>query len=184
MKDRYLNKLRELLPEPVRQFGGLVSLMFVIILFFAILNVFFGQGEELVEKMKKEEIRIAEANKLSEIISTLPSGILTFYDGSEHYKLSKEQYETVCKITKIIPQRAVMGANLINFKAKKIYTTNGNQIAETFVNWNKESKKCIAGFVLSGSIDDGKNEKITVSGEVLNFLSTGIDTRVYFIKNF
>jgi hypothetical protein len=184
MKDRYLNKLRELLPEPVRQFGGLVSLMFIIILSFAILNVFFGQGEELVEKMKKEEIRIAEANKLSEIISTLPSGILTFYDGSDHYKLSKEQYETVCKITKIIPQRAVMGANLINFKAKKIYTTNGNQIAETFVNWNKESKKCIAGFVLSGSIDDGENEKITVSGEVLNFLSTGIDTRVYFIKNF
>ena len=184
MKDRYLNKLKELLPEPVRQFGGLVSLMFVIILFFAILNVFFGQGEELVEKMKKEEIRIAEANKLSEIISTLPSGILTFYDGSDHYKLSKEQYEKVCKITKIIPQRAVMGANLINFKAKKIYTTNGNQIAETVVNWNKESKKCIAGFVLSGSIDDGQNEKITVSGEVLNFLSTGIDTRVYFIKNF
>ena len=184
MKDRYLNKLRKLLPKPVRQFGGLASLMLIIILSFAILNVFFGQGEELVEKMKKEEIRIAEANKLSEIISTLPSGILTFYDGSDHYKLSKEQYETVCKITKIIPQRAVMGANLINFKAKKIYTTNGNQIAETFVNWNKESKKCIAGFVLSGSIDDGENEKITVSGEVLNFLSTGIDTRVYFIKNF
>ena len=184
MKDRYLNKLRKLLPEPVRQLGGLVSLMFIIILSFAILNVFFGQGEELVEKMKKEEIRIAEANKLSEIISTLPSGILTFYDGSDHYKLSKEQYETVCKITKIIPQRAVMGANLINFKAKKIYTTNGNQIAETFVNWDNESKKCIAGFVLSGSIDDGESEKITVSGEVLNFLSTGIDTRVYFIKNF
>ena len=184
MKDRYLNKLRELLPEPVRQFGGIVSLMFIIILSFAILNVFFGQGEELVEKMKKEEIRIAEANKLSEVISTLPSGILTFYDGSDHYKLSKEQYETVCKITKIIPQRAVMGANLINFKAKKIYTTNGNQIAETFVNWDNESKKCIAGFVLSGSIDDGESEKITVSGEVLNFLSTGIDTRVYFIKNF
>jgi len=184
MKDRYLNKLRKLLPETVRQFGGLASLMFIIILSFAILNVFFGQGEELVEKMKKEEIRIAEANKLSEIISTLPSGILTFYDGSDHYKLSKEQYETVCKITKIIPQRAVMGANLINFKAKKIYTTNGNQIAETFVNWDNESKKCIAGFVLSGSIDDGESEKITVSGEVLNFLSTGIDTRVYFIKNF
>ena len=184
MKDRYLNKLRKLLPEPARQFGGLVSLMFIIILSFAILNVFFGQGEELVEKMKMEEIRIAEANKLSEIISTLPSGILTFYDGSDHYKLSKEQYETVCKITKIIPQRAVMGANLINFKAKKIYTTNGNQIAETFVNWDNESKKCIAGFVLSGSIDDGESEKITVSGEVLNFLSTGIDTRVYFIKNF
>jgi hypothetical protein len=184
MNDRYLNKLRELLPKPVRQFGGLASLMFIIILSFSILNLFFGQGEELVEKMKKEETRIAEANKLSEVISSLPSGILTFYEGNDHYKLSKEQYETVCKITKIIPQRAVMGANLINFKATKIYTTNGNQIAETFVNWDKESKKCIAGFVLSGSIDDGENEKITVSGEVLNFLSTGIDTRVYFIKNF
>ena len=184
MKDRYLKKLRELLPEPVRQFGGLVSLMFIIILSFAILNVFFGQGEELVEKMKKEEIRIAEANKLSEIISTLPSGILTFYEGNDHYKLSNEQYETVCKITKIIPQRAVMGANLINFKATQIYTTNGNQIAETFVNWDKEKNKCIAGFVLSGSFDGVKKEKITISGEVLNFLSTGIDTRVYFIKNF
>ena len=28
------------------------------------------------------------------------------------------------------------------------------------------------------------DETITVSGEVLSFLSTGIDTRVYFIKNF
>ena len=36
---------------------------------------------------------------------------------ADHYKLSKEQYETVCKITKIIPQRAVMGANFINFRA-------------------------------------------------------------------
>jgi len=184
MNVRYFNKLRELLPEPVRQFGGLVSLTFVVILTFAILNVFFGQGDELVEKMKKEETRIAEANKLSKVISTLPSGILTFYEASDHYKLSKEQYETVCKITKIIPQRAVMGANLINFKATQIYTTNGNQIAETFVNWDKEKNKCIAGFVLSGSIDGVEKVKITVSGEVLNFLSTGIDTRVYFIKNF
>jgi hypothetical protein len=77
-----------------------------------------------------------------------------------------------------------MGANLINYKAKQIYTTNGNQIAETFVNWDKENNKCIAGFVLIGSINGGEKEKITVSGEVLNFLSTGIDTRVYFIKNF
>ena len=117
MIDIYLNKLRQTLPESARQFGGLVTLVFIVILSFAILNVFFGQGEELVEKMKKEEARIAEANKLSKIISSLPSGILTFYEGSDHYKLSKEQYETVCKITKIIPQRAVMGANLINFKA-------------------------------------------------------------------
>ena len=184
MIDKYVNKLKELLPEPIQQFGGLVSLTFIVILSFSILNVFFGQGDELVEKMKKEEARIAEANKLSKIISTLPSDILTLYDGSDHYKLSEEQYETVCKITKIIPQRAVMGANLINFKAKQIYTTNSNQIAETFVNWDKKNNKCIAGFVLSGSIDGGEKETVTVSGEVLNFLSTGIDTRVYFIKNF
>ena len=171
------------MPEPVRQFGGLVLLTFIVILSFAILNIFFGQGEELVEKMKKEEARIAEANKLSKIISTLPSGILTFYEGSNHYKLSKEEYETVCKITKIIPQRAVMGANLINFRAHKLYTVNGNKINETFVKWDTEQKRCFAGFTVSGN-NVGINETVTVSGEVLNFLSTGIDTRVYFIKNF
>ena len=52
------------------------------------------------------------------------------------------------------------------------------------LNGTKRNNKCIAGFVLSGSLDSGEKEKITVSGEVLNFLSTGIDTRVYFIKNF
>ena len=183
MNDRYLIKLRELIPEPARKFSGLVSLTFIIILSFAILNIFFGQGEELVKKMKKEEARIAEANKLSKIISTLPSGILTFYEGSDHYKLSKEQYETVCKITKIIPQRAVMGANLINFKAHELYTINGNKIIETFVKWDVEGSKCFAGFTVSGS-NVGVNETVTISGEVLNFLSTGIDTRVYFIRNF
>ena len=183
MSNRYLVKLKELLPESLRHFAGLVLLTLIIILSFAILNIFFGQGEELVEKMKKEEVRIAEANKLSEIISTLPSGILTFYDGSDHYKLSKQQYETVCKITKIIPQRAVMGANLINFRAHELYTVNGNKINETFVKWDIEKKKCFAGFTVSGN-NVGINETVIVSGEVLNFLSTGIDSRVYFIKNF
>ena len=183
MSDRYFNKLKELLPEPIRQFGGLVSLTFIVILSFAILNVFYGQGDELVEKMKKEEARIAEANKLNKIISTLPSGILTFYEGSDHYKLTEKQYETVCKITKIIPQRAVMGANLINFKAHKLYTINGNKINETFVKWDSEKSKCFAGFVVSGK-NVGVDETITISGEALSFLSTGIDTRVYFIKNF
>ena len=183
MIDVYLNKLREVLPEPVKQLAGLVSLTLIVILSFTVLNIFFGQGEELVEKMKKEEVRIAEANKLSKIISTLPSGILTFYEGSDHYTLSKEQYETVCKITTIIPQRAVMGANLINFKANKLYTINGNKINDTFVKWDNEKNRCFAGFTVSGS-NIGINESVTVSGEVLNFLSTGIDTRVYFIKNF
>ena len=182
-QNTYLNKLK-MLSEPVRQFIGLVTVTVIVILSFAILNIFFGQGEELVVKMKKEEIRIAEANKLSKLISSLPSGLLVFYEGTDHYKLSEELYETVCNVTKLIPQRAVMGANLTNFKAKQIYTNNGNLIDETFIQWDNENNKCIAGFVLSGSLDSKKKKKITVSGEVLNFLSTGIDTRVYFIKNF
>ena len=62
-------------------------------------------------------------------------------------------------------------------------TLNGNKISETFVKWDKEKKKCFAGFVVSGE-NVGVNETITVSGEALSFLSTGIDTRVYYIKNF
>ena len=133
--------------------------------------------------MKKEEERIAETRKQNELISSLPSGILVFYDGTDHYKLSLEQYEKVCNATKIIPQRAIMGANFLNFRAHHIYTINGNKIDETFVKWNKENNKCFAGFTVSGN-NVGVDEIITVKGEVLNFLSTGIDTRVYFIKNF
>ena len=182
LQDRYWNKLREL-PEPIRQFGGLVTITVIVILSFAILNIFWGGGEELIEKMKKEEQRIEEARKLSELISTLPPGILVSYEGTDHQRLSEKQYKAVCNATTIVSQRAVMGANLINFKAKEIYTINGNLIDETFVKWDKENNKCVAGYVLSGS-NVGVNETITVSGEVLSFFNTGIDTRVYFIKNF
>ena len=182
LQDRYLNKFKEL-PEPVRQFAGLVTITVIVILSFAILNNIFGQGEELIEKMKKEEERIAEAKKLNELISSLPSGILVFYEGTDNHRLSEEEYQAVCNATKIVSQRSVMGANLINFKAKEIYTINGNLIDETFVKWDKKNNKCVAGYVLSGS-NVGVNETITVSGEVLSFFNTGIDTRVYFIKNF
>jgi len=182
LQNRYLNKLREL-PEPFRQFGGLITIIVVVILSFAILNIIFGQGEELVLKMKKEEERIAKERKLNEFITSLPSGLLVFYKGTDNHKLTEEQYEAVCNATKIVSQRSVMGANLINFKAHRIYTINGNKIDETFVKWDKEKSKCFAGFVVSGS-NVGVNEKITVSGEALSFFNTGIDTRVYFIKNF
>ena len=43
-----------------------------------------------------------------------------------------------------------MGANFLNFRAHEIYTMNGNKISETFVKWDKEKKKCFAGFVVSG----------------------------------
>jgi len=183
MNGEYLKKFKEL-PELVKQFGGLIILTIIVISSFAILNIFFGQGEELVAKMKIEEERIKKERELNQLISSLPSGILVSYDGTDHYKLSDEVYEAVCNATKLIPQRAIMGANFLNFRAHEIYTMNGNLISKTFVEWDKENNKCIAGFVLSGSIDGEEKERITVSGEVLNFLSTGIDTRVYFIKNF
>ena len=182
LQNKYLNKIREL-PESVRQFVGLFTITVIVILSFVILNIFFGQGDELIAKMKKEEQRIAEEKKLSELISSLPSGILVFYGGTEHYRLTEEQYKTVCKVTKIIPQRAIMGANLINFNAHKLYTINGNKIDETFVKWDNKKNKCLAGFTVSGN-NVGVDETVKISGEVLNFLSTGIDTRVYFIKNF
>ena len=92
-------------------------------------------------------------------------------------------YEKVCNATKLIPQRAIMGANFLNFRAHELYTMNGNKISETFVKWDNEKNKCFAGFIVSGK-NVGVDETITVSGEALSFLSTGIDTRVYFIKNF
>ncbi len=182
LKEIYLDKIKEL-PESIRQMGGLVILILVIISFFFVLNVMFGQGDELVKKMKIEEERIAKEKKLSELISKLPSGILVTFEGTDHYKLTDEVYEKVCNITKLIPQRAIMGANFLNHRAHEIYTINGNKIDDTFVKWDKEKNKCYAGFTVSGN-NVGVDESITVNGEALSFLSTGIDTRVYFIKNF
>jgi len=181
-KENYLNKIKDL-PETVKQFGGLVLIVLIIFFSFSVLNIMFGGGDELVRKMKLEEERIAEEKKLSELISKLPSGILVTFDGTDHYKLTDEVYEQVCKATKLIPQRAIMGANFLNFRAHEIYTINGNKIDETFVKWDEEKNKCYAGFTVSGD-NVGVNESISVSGEALSFLSTGIDTRVYFIKNF
>ena len=182
LKENYLNKIKEL-PEFVKQTGGLFVLILIIISSFFVLNIMFGEGDELVKKMKLEEERKAQEKKLSQLISKLPSGILVTFDGTDHYRLTDEIYEQVCKATKLIPQRAIMGANFLNFRAHEIYTINGNKISDTFVEWNAKKNKCFAGFTVSGK-NVGVNESITVSGEALSFLSTGIDTRVYFIKNF
>ena len=58
-KETYLNKFKEL-PETVRELTGLVIITLIIILSFAILNNMFGEGDELVKKMKLEEERIAQ----------------------------------------------------------------------------------------------------------------------------
>ena len=181
-KENYLHKIKEL-PETTKQFGGLVIMIIIVISSFAILNNIFGEGDELVAKMKIEEERIAQARKLDKLISSLPSGILVSFDGTDHFRLTDEVYEKVCNATKLIPQRAIMGANFLNFRAHELYMMNGNKISETFVKWDADKNKCFAGFVVSGK-NVGVEETITVSGEALSFLSTGIDTRVYFIKNF
>ena len=182
LQNRYLNKLKDF-PEPVRKFGGLVTLTIIVILSFAILNIFWGGGDELIRKMKLEEERIAQEKKLNELISKLPSGILVSFEGTDNYKLTDELYEAVCNATKLIPQRAIMAAHFLNYEAYELYTINGNKIDDTFVKWDKEKNKCFAGYTVSGN-NVGVNKTTTVSGEVLSFLSTGIDTRVYFIKNF
>ena len=182
LKENYLDKIKYL-PETIKQFAGLVLIVLIIFFSFSVLNIMFGGGDELVRKMKLEEERIAKEKKLSELISKLPSGILVTFDGTDHHRLTDEVYEHVCKATKLIPQRAIMGANFLNFRAHEIYTINGNKIDETFVKWDEEKNKCFAGFTVSGD-NVGVNESVSVSGEALSFLSTGIDTRVYFIKNF
>ena len=182
LQNRFLNKLKGL-PEPIRQIGGLFTITTFIILSFAILNIYWGGGDELIRKMKLEEERIEKERKVNEVISSLPSGILVFFDGTDNYRLSKEQYQAVCNITKLIPQRAIMAAHFLNYEAYELYTINGNKIDNTFVKWDEDKNKCFAGYTVSGS-NVGVNKTVNISGEVLSFLSTGIDTRVYFIKNF
>ena len=76
-KGNYLNKIKEL-PEHIKQFSGLVILVIVVLSSFFVLNIMFGEGDELVKKMKIEEERIAEEKKLNTVISSLPSGIVVF----------------------------------------------------------------------------------------------------------
>jgi hypothetical protein len=182
LKNNYINKFNEL-PEIVKQFGGLIIILIIIFLSFGVLNIFWGGGDELIKKMKLEEERIAQEKKLNALISKLPSGVLVTFDGTDNYKLTDELYEAVCNATKLIPQRAIMAAHFLNYEAYELYTINGNKIDETYVKWDKEKNKCFAGYTVSGD-NVGVNKSVNVSGEVLSFLSTGIDTRVYFIKNF
>ena len=75
-KENYINKIKDL-PESLRQFIGLIFITLIVILSFSILNGIFGQGDDLVKRMKLEEERIAEEKKLSELISKLTSFNIT-----------------------------------------------------------------------------------------------------------
>jgi len=171
-----LKKYKET-PEGIKQIVGLVGLTTLIIFTFIILNIFFG---EIKESDKTAEI--VKTVEIDKVITLLPRGRLNFYESSEGYQLSLSEYEAVCKNTKIVTQRAMMGANILNFSATKLYFDNGNKIDERSARWDSSSNKCFAEYTIRAI--EGVSDTITVSGEAKGFFKTSLDTRVYFIKNY
>ena len=53
-KEDSLDKIKNL-PEFTKQFGGLTIVILIVVSFFFILNLMFGEGDELVKKMKIED---------------------------------------------------------------------------------------------------------------------------------
>ena len=178
-----LKKYKEA-PETIKQMVGLVSLTTLIIFTFIFLNIFFGEVK--VSDKTVENNKTVEVDKTTEVdqavIASLPKGRLNFYESSEGHQLSLSEYEEVCKNTKIVTQRAMMGANILNFSATKLYVDNGNKIDERSVKWDSSSNKCFAEYTIRAI--EGVSDTITVKGEANGFFKTSIDTRVYFIKNF
>jgi len=168
-----LKKYKEL-PEAIKQIVGLVGLTATIIFTFMILNIFIDVSDKVVENVKTEEI--------NEVITSLPRGRLNFYESSEGHQLSLSEYEAVCKNTKIVTQRSIMGANIVNISATQLYFDNGNKIDKYSVKWDSSLNKCFAGYTIRAI--EGVSDTITVSGEAKGFFKTSIDTRVYFIKNY
>ena len=162
--------------EGYKNIAGLVSLTAAIIFLFSILNFFtFGERDKATESDKSGEIN-------TKVISSLPKGRLNFFESSDGQQLKLSEYEAVCKNTKIVTQRAIMGANITNYKAQQLYTDNGNLIDKYSVKWDSTSKKCFANYTIRAI--EGTTDTIKVAGEAKGFLKTSIDTRVYFIKNF
>ena len=175
-----LKKYKET-PEGFKKIVGLVGLTAAIIITFIILDIFFGGSEKTVVSDKTvESDKTTESDKT--LISSLPKGRLNFFESSDGHQLSPSEFEAVCKNTKIVTQRAIMGANITNYKAQQLYFDNGNKIDKYSVKWDSSSKKCLAGYTIRAI--EGASDTITVSGEAKGFLKTSIDTRVYFIKNF
>ena len=175
-----LTKYFKELPEGSKHFFGLVTLTISIFLLFFLLNTFFYE-EIISEKLIVEEKE--QINPYDELLNSIFKKKLNVYESADGYLLNADEYKILCTNTKIVTQRAVMGANIINFKAQVIYNANGNLIEETFVKWDDDSNQCLAGYILKG-IFDNEEATIEVSGQAQSFLNTGVDTRVYFIKNF
>jgi hypothetical protein len=169
-----LKKYKEA-PESIKQIVGLAGLTAMIIFTFIILNIFFGEIKDITETNKTTEVD-------NTIVSSLPKGKLTFYESGDGYQLSPIEYEAVCKNTKIVTQRSIMGANIVNNSATQLYFDNGNKIDKYSVEWDSTLNKCFAGYTIRAI--EGVSDTITVSGEAKGFFKTSLDTRVYFIKNY
>ena len=168
------------LPEGSKHFFGLVTLTITIFLLFFLLNTFF-YDEIISETLIVEEKE--QINPYDELLNSIFKKKLNVYESADGYLLNADEYKILCTNTKIVTQRAVMGANIVNFKAQVIYNANGNLIEKTFVKWDDDSNQCLAGYILKGNFND-ELLTIEVSGQAQSFLNTGVDTRVYFIKNF
>ena len=173
-----LNKIKYL-PENSKSLIGLLSLSIIIFFTFFILNIFYGPDPKAQKKVAEQKKIEAETNDL---IETLPRGVLTVYKFEKGQILSSDEYKTVCNNTKIITQRAIMGANITDSKAFNLYTANGGTTGKYSVSWNEDENRCFAEFTVKPL--EGTSDSVTVKGEALGFLKTSIDTRVYFIKNF
>ena len=178
MMEIMLNKLN-LFSENFKSSVGLVSLIIIIFFTFFILNIFYGPDKNTELKISEQKI---VQKKTNELIETLPRGVFTFYKSDKGRMLSSEEYKIVCNNTKIITQRAIMGANITDNKAFNLYTANGGTTGKYSVNWDENKNKCFAKFTVKPL--EGSSESVLVQGEALGFLKTSIDTRVYFIKNF
>ena len=110
-------------------------------------------------ELKNNENKKVE-EKANELIETLPRGVLTFYESKEGQKLSAEEYKIVCNNTKIITQRAIMGANITDSKAFNLYTANGGTTGKYSVEWDEDKNKCFAKFTVKPL--EGSTNSITV----------------------
>ncbi|SVA66936.1 uncharacterized protein METZ01_LOCUS119790 [marine metagenome] len=179
--ENILKKYKET-PQGVRSLLDLSGLILAIIIIFIIFhNIFPGENK------KTEENTIAiesdePGENYEEIISSLPSGKVNFYESKDGYQLTLAEYEAVCKNTKIVTQRAVMGAHITDIDAQKLYKDNGNNMINTSVKWDSSSNACMVEYTLEAVV--GTTHTITVVGQAKGFLNTGIDTRVYFIKSY
>ena len=167
--------------DGIKKLTGLFILIFTIIFVFLILNNIFKKEE--LEPVAEEIINDEEnVEDYDDFIFALPSGKLNFYESDGGYKLSLGEYETICKNTKIITQRSIMGANITEIEAQGLYNDNGNKIDRYSVKWDSINNICIAEYIIKAL--QGSTETVTVIGQAKGFLNTGVDTRVYFIKNF